>query len=39
MTNGQPIAFTRYRDGIVASTENGLYFYNSEWVGERWAFE
>lgn len=36
LTDGRPIDAIPYKDGFLVGTEAGLFFYNSEWVGERW---
>lgn len=39
LTNSNPIDLLKVGDDFLLSTENGLYKYSKEWVGERLTFE
>lgn len=36
LTDGRPLDSIPYQGGFLVATESGLFFFNSEWVGERW---
>ncbi|HEY8356292.1 MAG TPA: carboxypeptidase regulatory-like domain-containing protein, partial [Ramlibacter sp.] len=36
---GRPMMSNGYRGGFVLGMESGLYFYNKDWVAERWSNE
>lgn len=35
----QPIAVRPYNGGVIMGTERGLYFYDQNWIGQRWTHE
>lgn len=37
ITNGNPIEFIKYKGGALLGTDVGLFFFNKEWVAQRWS--